>query len=121
MKLTETKIIICPFLGGSLNDPRCFGADGALTPPPLLLLIKKPGKINEFKSKADKNEIPGPRVISSLSMIAARKGGQLGWPEYVPYFENPMVKRLIGGNFAERPATVGEIKEVSMVFGDSIL
>ena len=80
-----------------------------------------PGKINEFKSKADKNEIPGPRVISSLSMIAARKGGQLGWPEYVPYFEDPMVKRLIGGNFAERPATVGEIKEVSMVFGDSTL
>jgi imidazolonepropionase-like amidohydrolase len=72
-----------------------------------------PGKISEFKSKADKNEIPGPRVISSLSMIAARKGEQLGWPEHVPYLEDPMVKRLIGGNFAERPATVGEIKEVS--------
>ena len=72
-----------------------------------------PGKIDEFKSKADKNEIPGPRVISALSMIAARKGGQLGWPEQVPYFDDPMVKRRIGGNFAERPATVGEIKEVS--------
>jgi imidazolonepropionase-like amidohydrolase len=72
-----------------------------------------PGKISKFKSKADKNEIPGPRVISSLSMIAARKGEQLGWPVNVPYFEDPMVKRLIGGNFAERPATVGEIKEVS--------
>jgi imidazolonepropionase-like amidohydrolase len=72
-----------------------------------------PGKISKFKSKADKNEIPGPRVISSLSMIAARKGEQLGWPEYVPYFEDPIVKGLIGGNFAERPATVGEIKEVS--------
>jgi imidazolonepropionase-like amidohydrolase len=72
-----------------------------------------PGKISEFKSKADKNEIPGPRVLSSLSMIAARKGEQLGWPENAPYFEDPMVKRIIGGNFAERPATVGEIKEVS--------
>ena len=72
-----------------------------------------PGKIKEFRSKADKNEIPGPRVISSLSMIAARKGEQLGWPEHVPYFKSPMIKRLMGGNFAERPATVGEIKEVS--------
>jgi imidazolonepropionase-like amidohydrolase len=72
-----------------------------------------PGKISEFKSKADKNEIPGPRVISSLSMIAARKGEQLGWPVTAAYVEDPMVKRLIGGNFAERPATVGEIKEVS--------
>ena len=72
-----------------------------------------PGKISEFKIKADKNEIPGPRVISSLSMIAARKGEQLGWPEYVPYFKDPMVKQLIGGNFAERPETIGEIKEVS--------
>jgi imidazolonepropionase-like amidohydrolase len=72
-----------------------------------------PGKISEFKRKAEKNKIPGPRVISSLSMIAARKGEELGWPVTVPYFEDPMVKRLIGGNFAERPATVGEIKEVS--------
>lgn len=72
-----------------------------------------PGKIAEFKRKADTNEIPGPRVISSLSMIAARKGEQLGWPEHVPYFKDPMVKRLMGGNFAERPATVGEIKKVS--------
>lgn len=72
-----------------------------------------PGKISEFKSKADNNDIPGPRVISSLSMIAARKGEQLGWPVHVPYFKDPMVKRHIGGNFAERPATVGEVKEVS--------
>ncbi len=72
-----------------------------------------PGKTSEFKSKADKNKIPGSRVISSLSMIAARKGEQLGWPEPVPYFEDPIVKGLIGGNFAERPETVGEIKEVS--------
>jgi imidazolonepropionase-like amidohydrolase len=72
-----------------------------------------PGKISEFKGKADKNKIPGPRVISSLSMIAARKGEQLGWPVTIPYFEDPMVKRVIGGNFAERPATVGEIKEIS--------
>jgi imidazolonepropionase-like amidohydrolase len=48
-----------------------------------------PGKINKFKSKVDKNEIPGPRLISSLSMIAARKGEQLGWPLLCPYLKNP--------------------------------
>jgi len=52
-------------------------------------------------------------LISSLSLIAARKGEQLGWPEHSPYLENPIIKRLLGGNIAERPATVGEIKEVS--------
>jgi len=32
-----------------------------------------PDKISKFRSKADKNEILGPRVISALSQIAARK------------------------------------------------
>ena len=71
-----------------------------------------PGKINKFKSKVDKSEIPGPRLISSLSMIAARKGENLGWPVFSPYLKNPL-KRMIGGNFAERPATTGEIIEVT--------
>ena len=71
-----------------------------------------PGKINKFKSKVDDNEIPGPRVISSLSMIAARKGDQLGWPVFSPYLKNP-IKEMIGGNFAERPTTLGEIREVT--------
>lgn len=71
-----------------------------------------PGKINKFKSKVDKNEIPGPRVISSLSMIAARKGEQLGWPVFSPYLKNP-IKGMIGGNFAERPTTTGEIVEAA--------
>jgi imidazolonepropionase-like amidohydrolase len=71
-----------------------------------------PGKINKFKSKVDKNEIPGPRLISSLSMIAARKGKQLGWPLLCPYLKNP-AKQMIGGNFAERPTSTGEIKEVT--------
>jgi len=72
-----------------------------------------PGKIGKFRSKADKNEIPGPRVISSLSMIAARKGEQLGWPVFMPYIRNPQIKEIVGGNFAERPATTGEVKEVA--------
>ncbi len=71
-----------------------------------------PGKINKFKSKVDKNEIPGPRLISSLSMIATRKGEQLGWPVFSPYLKNP-IKGMIGGNFAERPTTTGEIVEVT--------
>lgn len=71
-----------------------------------------PGKINKFRSKADKNEIPGPRVISSLSMIAARKGEQPGWPVPSPYLKDP-IKKMMGGNFAERPTTLEEIKEVT--------
>jgi imidazolonepropionase-like amidohydrolase len=71
-----------------------------------------PGKIDKFRSKADKNEIPGPRVISSLSMIAARKGEQPGWPVSSPYLKDP-IKKMMGGNFAERPTTLGEIKEVT--------
>lgn len=71
-----------------------------------------PGKIDKFKSKANKNEIPGPRVISSLSMLAARKNEQLGWPVFAPYLKDP-IKGVIGGNFAERPATLEEIKEVT--------
>lgn len=71
-----------------------------------------PGKIHTFISKVDKNDIPGPRVISSLSMIAARNGKQLGWPVFSPYLKNP-IKEMIGGNFAERPSTLGEIREVT--------
>lgn len=71
-----------------------------------------PGMIRKFTQRADKNKIPGPRVISSLSMIAAREGIQLGWPSYAPYIEDPILKRIMGGNFAERPRTVEEINEV---------
>ena len=71
-----------------------------------------PGMIRKFTQRADRNEIPGPRVISSLSMIAAKKGIQLGWPEHAPYIENPVIKWKMGGNFAERPGTVEEINEV---------
>jgi hypothetical protein len=46
-------------------------------------------------------------------MITARKSEELGWPVMIPYIEDPVLKQIIGGNFAERPATVGEIKEVS--------
>ena len=71
-----------------------------------------PGMIRKFTERADKNQIPGPRVISSLSMIAAREGMQLGWPSYAPYIENSILKRIMGGNFAERPTTVEQINEV---------
>ncbi|MDY6789832.1 MAG: amidohydrolase family protein [Thermodesulfobacteriota bacterium] len=71
-----------------------------------------PGMIRKFTERADKNQIPGPRVISSLSMIAAREGTQLGWPMYAPYIEDPTLKRIMGGNFAERPTTVEQINEV---------
>ena len=71
-----------------------------------------PGMIRKFKEKADNNQIPGPRVFSSLSMIAAREGLQLGWPVHTPYIEDPIMKRIMGGNFAERPQTVDEINEV---------
>jgi len=69
-----------------------------------------PGKILKFRELAEKGEIPGPRVISSLSPIAARKGNQLGAPEKAPYFTNPIIKWIIGGNYAERPTNVEEIR-----------
>ncbi len=40
-----------------------------------------PGKINRFREMCDRGEIPGPRVVSSLSPIAARDGNLLGAPE----------------------------------------
>lgn len=70
-----------------------------------------PGKINKFRELCDSGRIPGPRVISSLSPIAARRGQVLGAPEQAPYFTNPVIKRLIGGNYAERPENVEEIRE----------
>jgi len=70
-----------------------------------------PGKVNRFRAMADANEIPGPRVISSLSPIAARAGDELGAPEAAPYFTNPVIKWFLGGNYAERPTSVEEIEE----------
>ncbi len=72
-----------------------------------------PGKIKKFRRLSDKNEIPGPRMISSLSPIAAREGKVLGAPESAPYFSNEIIKWLLGGNYAERPQTVEEVREAS--------
>ncbi|MCP4020513.1 MAG: amidohydrolase family protein [Desulfobacteraceae bacterium] len=71
-----------------------------------------PGMVNKFKAKADQNHIPGPRVISSLSMIAARNKDQFGWPTQAPLIENPIVKKIFGGNFAERPQTASQMAEL---------
>jgi imidazolonepropionase-like amidohydrolase len=70
-----------------------------------------PGKVNKFRAMADANEIPGPRVISSLSPIAAREGDELGAPGSAPYFTNPITRWFLGGNYAERPTNVAEIEE----------
>lgn len=70
-----------------------------------------PGKITKFRELCDSGRIPGPRVISSLSPIAARKGKVLGAPEQAPYFTNPVIKWMIGGNYAERPENVREIRK----------
>ncbi len=70
-----------------------------------------PGKINKFRELCDSGRIPGPRVISSLSPIGARRGKVLGAPEQAPYFTNPVIKWMIGGNYAERPQNVEEIRE----------
>ena len=70
-----------------------------------------PGKVHKFRAMADANEIPGPRVISSLSPIAARRGDELGAPGSAPYFTNPITKWFLGGNYAERPTDVAEIEE----------
>lgn len=69
-----------------------------------------PEKILKFRAMSDNNEIPGPRVISSLSPIAAREGDRLGAPERAPYFTNPATKWFLGGNYAERPTNLKEIE-----------
>jgi len=69
-----------------------------------------PGKINKYRKLSDDNEIPGPRVVSSLSPIAARDGDTLGAPPQAPYFTNPIIKWILGGNYAERPTTIEEIE-----------
>jgi imidazolonepropionase-like amidohydrolase len=69
-----------------------------------------PGRIEELRGRADRNEIEGPRIISSLSPIAARRDGTLGAPERAPYFTNPLVKWVLGGNYAERPTTAEEVR-----------
>ncbi len=70
-----------------------------------------PGKINTFRALSDAGVIPGPRIISSLSPIAARKGNDLGAPEKAPYFSNPVITWLLGGNYAERPRNTDEIRD----------
>ena len=62
--------------------------------------------------EGDKIFIPWPRVFSPLSMIASREGSRLGLPVNSPYIEDLIMKRILGGNFAERPQTVDEINEV---------
>jgi imidazolonepropionase-like amidohydrolase len=69
-----------------------------------------PEKILKYKCLSDDNKIPGPRVISSLSPIAARQGDRLGAPEKAPYFTNPVTKWFLGGNYAERPTNLREIE-----------
>jgi len=69
-----------------------------------------PGKIKKFKKLSDNYEIPGPRVYSSLSPIAARDGDRMGAPEKAPYFTNPVIKWLLGGNYAERAENLEEIE-----------
>ena len=59
-----------------------------------------PARINAFRTSADRNQIPGPRVVSSLSPIGARRDDVFGAPERAPYFTNPAVKWLLGGNYA---------------------
>lgn len=71
-----------------------------------------PGHITKFSRLVEENKILGPRVISSLSPIAARNGKTFGAPERAPYFSNPVLKWFLGGNFAERPETPEEIDAV---------
>ncbi len=70
-----------------------------------------PGIMQKYRALADANEIPGPHVISALSPIAARDGDEFGAPPNAPYFTNPLVTWLTGGNYAERPTGVEEIEQ----------
>ncbi|MBC8343662.1 MAG: amidohydrolase family protein [Bacteroidetes bacterium] len=70
-----------------------------------------PEKVLKYKEKSDKNEIPGPRVVCSLSMIAAREDERMGWPSHAQYYEG-FIRWIMGGNFVERAQTVDEVNEV---------
>lgn len=66
-----------------------------------------PRRMNHFKGKVDKAELPGPRVLTTNSAITTPKG----CPDWVPYF-NPLVKALVGGQYAERPRNPTEVRKV---------
>ncbi len=69
-----------------------------------------PEKILKCREMIERGEIPGPRIISSLSPIAARNETTLGAPQSAPYFTNPVMKWFLGGNYAERPVGTAEIE-----------
>jgi len=69
-----------------------------------------PRQLLARRAQINRGEIPGPRVITALSPIAARRDGELGAPENAPYFTNPLLKRILGGNYAERPRTPAEAR-----------
>ena len=70
-----------------------------------------PRRLLDLREQTHRGHVRGPRIVTSLSPIAARHDGEMGAPENAPYFTNPLVTKILGGNFAERPRNTAEARE----------
>jgi imidazolonepropionase-like amidohydrolase len=68
-----------------------------------------PGLIEEFKSRVDKNEIPGPRSLNCFTLLSPRKNRTRGYPVQVRQL-NLFQSWLMEGQVASRPTTLKELE-----------
>lgn len=66
-----------------------------------------PRRLETMISRVEKGELPGPRVLRCNSCLTTPGG----CPDWVPYF-NPLIKAVIGGQYAERVNTPAAAKRV---------
>ena len=67
--------------------------------------------IKEFTEVADKNIVPGPRYINCFTLIAPKRGQQLGYPPQVKEL-NTLTAWLLEGQVATRPRTLKELRQI---------
>jgi imidazolonepropionase-like amidohydrolase len=64
-----------------------------------------PRRLSSLIAEVNSGDLPGPRIIRCNSCITTPKG----CPDWVPYF-NPLIRRIIGGQYAERVSTPEEAR-----------
>ncbi len=70
------------------------------------------GIIKEFTKLSDLNKIPAPRYLNSYTLIAPKKGKELGYPPQVEHL-NRFKAWLLEGQVATRPESLAELKRCS--------